>query len=132
MGKRIILADTSAIYALLDRSDKNHAHAVNIIREIQRRKQEVLITNFILAECHALLLRKLGMTISREWLQNNVWPIIRVTAADEEMAKMIILGYSDKTFSYTDATTFAVMKRLQIEEAYTFDRHFTQFGFRVL
>lgn len=128
----MILADTSAIYALLDRSDNNHTHAVRIIREIQHRGQEILMTNFTLAECHALLLRKLGTAISREWLQNNVWPVIRVTEADEDMAKMIILGYRDKAFSYTDATTFAVMKRLQIKEAYTFDRHFKQFGLRVL
>jgi predicted nucleic acid-binding protein len=131
MGQRLIMVDTSAIYALLDRSDKNHPRAVQILQNIQRKNKDILLTNFILAECHALLLSKLGAEIAREWLKNNIWPVISVTETDEEMAKVIILGYTDKKFSLTDATTFAVMKRLQIDEVFSFDRHFTQFGFQL-
>lgn len=125
------MVDTSAIYTLLDRSDNNHSCAVQILQNIQRKNKDILLTNFILAECHALLLSKLGAEIARGWLKNNIWPVISVTETDEEMAKVIILGYTDKKFSFTDATTFAVMKRLQIDEAFSFDGHFTQFGFRL-
>lgn len=40
----------------------------------------------------------------------------------------IICSYEDKTFSYTDATTFAVADRLGIRRAFAFDKHFVQFG----
>jgi predicted nucleic acid-binding protein len=40
-----------------------------------------------------------------------------------------IFTYTDKSFSYTDATTFAVMERLGINEALAFDQHFPQYGF---
>jgi predicted nucleic acid-binding protein len=39
--------------------------------------------------------------------------------------------YDDKDFSLTDALSFAVMDRLEISEAFTFDHHFRQYGFRV-
>jgi predicted nucleic acid-binding protein len=37
--------------------------------------------------------------------------------------------YGDKDFSFTDAISFGVMERLGIHVAFTFDRHFRQYGF---
>jgi predicted nucleic acid-binding protein len=44
----------------------------------------------------------------------------------------ILLGQEDKDYSYVDATSFAVMERLGIETAFTFDRHFEQYGWKRL
>jgi len=40
--------------------------------------------------------------------------------------------YTDKTFSYVDCSSFAVMERLRITAAFAFDPHFEQYGFRLL
>jgi predicted nucleic acid-binding protein len=56
----------------------------------------------------------------------------RVLGEDEVRAREIIFRYVDKDFSYVDATSFAVMERLGIEEALTLDNHFRQYGWRVL
>jgi predicted nucleic acid-binding protein len=58
--------------------------------------------------------------------------IIRVDEEDERRAREIIFRYDDKDFSLTNATSFAVMERAGISMAFTFDRHFAQYGFTVL
>jgi len=127
-----VLADTSAVYALIDRDDSYHRKAANILRSLPRRGITLLLTNFVVAESHALLLSRLGADMARDWLFKQIWPVERVNPQDEERAREIINRYTDKTFSYTDATSFAVMERLHLGEAFAFDPHFQQYGFRLL
>ena len=127
-----ILVDTSAIYALIDRDDAYHRKAVAILRSLPRRGLVPLLTNFIVTETHALFLSRLGADAARNWLLSQIWPVEPVEPQDEERAKDIIRRYIDKTFSYTDATSFAVMERLGIKEAFAYDPHFQQYGLRVL
>jgi len=49
-------------------------------------------------------------------LLKQIWPIEPVTAIDERKAREIIARYEDKTFSYNDATTFALMERLGLKD----------------
>ena len=65
---RSVLWDSSAILALLDADDADHTRAVVIARQIASDERPSFITNYIEAEAHALLLRKLGRAIAREWL----------------------------------------------------------------
>jgi hypothetical protein len=58
--------------------------------------------------------------------------VARSRASDEERAREVSYQYDDKDFSMTDAISFAVMERLRITQALTFDRHFAQYGFTVL
>jgi predicted nucleic acid-binding protein len=57
-----------------------------------------------------------------------VWSVERVSPEDEDTAAGIIYAQVDKRYSFTDATSFAVMQRLRLRAALHFDRHFTQFG----
>jgi predicted nucleic acid-binding protein len=127
-----VLVDTSAIFALLDRSDIRHPAARDALNDMRRRRVAPLITNFIIAESHALLLNRLNADIARRWVLDNAWPIERASDDDEARARTILRQYSDKTFSYTDATSFAVMERLGLKTAFAFDPHFRQYGFQVL
>ncbi|MBI4264234.1 MAG: PIN domain-containing protein [Acidobacteria bacterium] len=127
-----ILVDTSAVFALLDRSDVNHAAARDTLQGLKRRRTDPLLTNFIVAESHALVLSRLGADLARRWLLGNAWPVERVTEDDEARARAIIARFTDKTFSYTDATSFAVMERLGLKTAFAFDPHFRQYGFQLL
>jgi predicted nucleic acid-binding protein len=43
-------------------------------------------------------------------------------------AVAILRSHDDKTYSYCDALSFAVMERLGISEAIAFDRHFREYG----
>jgi predicted nucleic acid-binding protein len=127
-----VLVDTSAIYALLDQSDAHHPEAKASLESLKRARSEPVLTNFIVAECHALSLARLGARLARNWLLSNIWVVERVTADDEATARDIIRKYTDKTFSYTDATSFAVMDRLGLRTAFAFDPHFRQYGLQVI
>ena len=127
-----VLVDTSAVYALLDRNDRCHDGAREALESLRKRRTGPLLTNFIVAECHALSLSRLGADIARKWLLGNIWPVERVSVEDETKARVIIGQYTDKTFSYTDATSFAVMERLGVKTAFAFDPHFRQYGFLVV
>lgn len=127
-----VLVDTSAVYALLDRDDACHKAAKDSLGNLKRTRSEPLLTNFLVAECHALCLARLGAGLARRWLLTNAWTVERVTPDDEAAAREIIRKYTDKTFSYTDATSFAVMERLGLRTAFAFDPHFRQYGFQVL
>jgi predicted nucleic acid-binding protein len=41
-------------------------------------------------------------------------------------------NFQDKNFSFIDCSSFAVMKELNIQKAFAFDRHFEQFGFEII
>jgi len=127
-----ILVDTSAVYALVDRDDAFHRKAVAILRSLPGRGLTPVLTNFIVAESHALILSRLGAAMARRWLLSQAWQIEAVQARDEEVAKDIIRKYTDKSFSYTDATSFAVMARIGISVAFGCDPHFQQYGFKLL
>jgi uncharacterized protein len=82
-----------------------------------------------------LILSVLGRTHAAQFLkdmQESRTVIIRVRASDEERAKQFLFQYADKGFSFADAISFAVMERLDIRLAFTFDRDFAQYGFTVL
>jgi predicted nucleic acid-binding protein len=52
-----------------------------------------------------------------------------VTAADLEVAFAIALEFPDQDFSIVDRTSFAVMQRLGVHRAASFDEHFAIFRF---
>jgi predicted nucleic acid-binding protein len=130
---RSVLWDSSAILALLDADDADHARAADTARRIASEKRPSFVTNYVEAEAHALLLRKLGRFIASEWLLTGGLPIVRAGAEDERHAKEIIARYTDKDWTLCDAISFAVMDAHRVKRVFTFDHHFRQYGrFEVL
>lgn len=130
-----ILVDTGAFAALAVRDDTHHQRAMLAVQHLATRRSRLITTNFVVAETHALVLARAGRDLARRVLshiEQAVEEIVRVGEADEQRARTIIDLYDDKDFTLTDATSFAVMERLGIVDAFTFDRHFLQFGFLVL
>ncbi len=114
--------DTSAYYAFLDRTDTSHISAQSIFPKLLSDGSVLFTTNFVLAETHALLLNGIGRDAAMRFLDTffqSAMILIRVTEADETTAREILRASSDKEYSYTDATSFAVMDRLHIKEALT-------------
>lgn len=127
--------DTSAFYALADARDDNHNAARAIQDLLTTERWRLLTTNFVLAETHALTLSRLGRNVAAQVLrQIDLSPtmVVRATQADEQEARAILSTYDDKNFSLADAISFAIMKRMDINVAFTFDHNFTQYGLTAL
>lgn len=92
-----------------------------------------MLTNFIRAEAHALILNRLGRHAADRFIAELASAphstLVRVSEADEQAALSLIAQYHDRTFTLVDATSFVVMGRLHITHAFMFDRNFVQYGF---
>jgi predicted nucleic acid-binding protein len=126
--RRGVLWDSSAILALLDADDADHTRAVAAADRIVAERRPSFVTNYIEAEAHALLLRKLGRAIARQWLLTGGLPVLRAVPQEEERAKTILATHTDKDWSLCDTISFAVLESRGARMAFTFDHHFRQYG----
>jgi uncharacterized protein len=131
---RRIFVDTGAYFGATDRRDENHDLAASTMQELFKARRQFVTTNFVLAETHALILTRINRHVAADALVElrASQIIVRVRPRDERRAEEIIAQYDDKNFTFTDATSFAVMERLGLTQVFTFDHHFAQFGWRVL
>ena len=114
-----------------------HAQLVVMrLNEIISEGGRIVVTNFIVAELHALLLSRLhrhvAFTALSRLRESRDVDVIRVGQDDEDRAWEIIGRFTDKDFSFTDATSFAVMERLGITHAISLYAHFVQYGWVML
>lgn len=133
MASRRVFVDTSGYFALINADDVDHPWAIAVAARLAGGQRRLFTSNLILAETHALLLRRLGRDVAARFLASidRGSTVVRVAAVDERRAREIIAKHDDKDDTLTDAASFAVMERLRIEEAFTLDRHFVQYGFSV-
>ena len=129
MPPPLVFVDTSAWYALVDRKDLNHLAAV---RFVEQSAITLVTSTYVLDETVTLAKRHLSHAAAvrfgdRLW-KEEVARLVRISPEDEIRAWAIFARYGDKGFSYTDCTSFALMERLQLDSAFAFDAHFTQYG----
>ena len=131
---RAIFIDTSAHYAVINTRDLDHFRAEQFLKGTTRGSHTLLTTNYIVGETYTLLRRKLGHFMAVGYIEDlpRFCNIVRVEPDDEERAWQIIKQHDDKDYSYVDATSFAVMERLNLKRAFAFDKHFEQYGYQKL
>jgi predicted nucleic acid-binding protein len=126
-----VLIDTSGFFAALQSGDVGHERALEAMQRITDQRLRVCTSNFVIAETHALILARRNRAEAYSFLTSfdgGAIGVLAVTLEDEREARAIIERYADKDFSYTDATSFALIRRLGIASALSFDRHLLQFG----
>jgi predicted nucleic acid-binding protein len=127
-------ADTSGLYATLDADDQNHDRARTTWARLLERDGLLDTTNYVIVESLALVQHRLGIDAVRTFVA-DVRPVLRVewiTPEDHEGAVQGVLAAGRRSLSLVDCTSFAVMRRLGVDEVFAFDRHFGEQGFRTL
>jgi len=113
-----VFVDTGAHYALADANDPDHEEAMRLLQQISRQRYALVTSNFVISEVYTLLLRRLGWERAIyyvEELRAGATQVLGISAEDESRAWEILRQYQDQDFSYVDATSFAMMERLDIE-----------------
>jgi predicted nucleic acid-binding protein len=90
-------------------------------------------SNLVLGEVWTLLSRRLGHFHAMRWLdrfeQELRIGVERVQAEHEAAAWEWLRRHDERPYSFVDATSFALMRRLRIEEALAFGGAFAAAGF---
>lgn len=128
-----LFVDTSAWYPLADSGHPDHESIAVALRERVGRGARVVTTNLVLAEAHALLLRRAGIKAALNFVQLVRQPpnAVEYSTAEREAVALRdwLARFHDQDFSLTDAVSFVVMTELGIREVLALDRHFVTAGF---
>lgn len=130
-----MFADTSALFALAVVHDQYHSQARRISAELVAARTQLVTSNFIVAEFHALIVNRVSSASANEALsrlENSEIRFVRIFVRDEQRARNILNLYPGHGYTLTDATSFSVMERLGISVSFTFDHHFAMQGYAVL
>lgn len=126
-----LFVDTSAWYAFLSKSDRDHAAVARFLHEFEGR---LLTSNYIFDEAITLCRRRLGFvmagTLGTALLDSSVVEMIYLTPEDQAEAWRLFLARRDKVYSFTDCTSFVLMRRLGLDSALALDADFEQEGFQ--
>lgn len=127
------LADTSALYAVLDADDEFHDRARDAWIALLSEETTLVTTSYVLVETFALVQARLGMDAVRT-LADDLLPVVRavtVTGEDHRGALQALLAADRRDLSLVDCSSFVVMRRLGLRSAFTFDEDFRRQGFEV-
>ena len=130
----MIFVDTSALYAVLDRDDQNHALAKSTWGTLLQKDDPLIVSNYVVVETTALVQHRLGMEAVRV-LCGDVLPALDVhwIGEDEHMhAQNALLAADRRRVSLVDCSSFHVMRSRMVRTAFALDPHFREQGFEVL
>lgn len=128
-----VFVDTGGFLGLLVADDTSHARARELFAQANTERWRLVTTNAVVFETYSVLLvrsrdkRRAAMTFL-DLVATGQCRIERVRRVDEERAVSTLRSHEDKTYSFCDALSFAVMERLSIHDAISFDRHFREYG----
>ena len=130
-----IFVDTGAWVAIADKNDQYAKIATKFYTDLVLQRSNLFTSNLVLVETFNLLSRTIGSKSTTKFgdaLKTNVFLTVEsITLVDWERGWKIFGKYDDKDFSFTDCTSFALMERLKVKSAFSFDVHFRQYGFTV-
>ena len=131
-----IFVDTSAWFVLYDPNENRFPAARRFFEEHKLIPAELFTSNYVLDESISLIRKKIGhsqaVIFAESLFHSSVTRILEVDQTVRNQAWSYFKRYTDKEYSFTDCTSFALMKQFHVRNAFAFDDHFRHFGFTVV
>ena len=125
--------DSSAWIAYANRASSRHRE---VKRVLQERAGRLVTSNFVFDETVTFLVyaehHQAALRLGEKLLDGSSVTLVRLTVEDERSAWNLLSARPDQIFSFTDCTSFALMRRLEISTAVSLDADFRREGFEVL
>jgi predicted nucleic acid-binding protein len=136
MSRPPIFVDSAAWVALMDAADGLHRTAREYWQTAQAARATFLTTDYVLDEAYTLLRRRRNGLRMATVLHDVVDAARLVEVAEvsgdlRRHAWEIFVGYEEQVLSFTDCTSFALMRERRVFEVFTFDADFQRAGFVV-
>jgi predicted nucleic acid-binding protein len=123
----MIFVDTSAWYAAYVPSDKFNQAVLRILNDAS---EPVVTSDFVVDETMTLLRirgeNRRALSFGKDFLFDACARVEMIEFDDLKQAYQMFARYRDKDWSFTDCTSYVVMKRLSITNAVSLDEHFRQ------
>ena len=122
--------DTSFWFARAIARDGRHSDAMALADRF--RDIPAVTSNLVLGESWALLSHRAGHYRAARWLDGVLSERVTVERVDvdaEADAWQWLRQHDEHPYSFVDATSFALMRKLRIKEALAFDGDFAAAGF---
>jgi predicted nucleic acid-binding protein len=136
MAGREVFVDTSGLYALVDKSDTRHRQAREVVEKLLRAGRRLVVTDYVVTEAVNLANARSGSRVAVRVLdlveQSAGIRIEWIGSARFDKTKAFFRRHADHLYSFTDCSSFVIMRELRLTEALTTDRHFVEVGLRTL
>lgn len=127
-----VFVDTSGWVALFVENDKYHKKAKSIFENIKKSKAIIYTSDYVVDETITTIRGKGGykqsLLAGNVFFTSKIIEIVLVSPDHFQNAWQLYQKYRDKEFSFTDVTSFSIIKSFNIKKAFAFDRHFLQVG----
>lgn len=135
-----LFVDSSFFIAYYDDRDQWHTHAIRTAKNLIDEDPEFFISDYIYSETVSFLLTthpyhgySRAQDFDRVVIESEKYAFFRINDSLFHGAKEIFFRYNtDKRWSFTDCTSYAMMTDLGLRKVLTFDEHFSEMGFEII
>ena len=129
-----LFVDTSALYALLVGTERDHRAVLEVFRVAAERGRRMVTTNYVLVETAALLQHRIGLAPVHD-LEERILPLITVHWVSDELHRRAVerlFRIDKRKVSLVDAVSFVVMDTEGLTDVLGLDPDFAAEGFHIL
>jgi predicted nucleic acid-binding protein len=132
----LLFVDTAGWMACADSAAAAHLRC-RLARDEWLKGGGVLVTtDYVIDETLTLIRLRIGLEAAESWWEQCVQSArLRREAIDDlraDKARSLFFRLRDKTLSFTDCTSFVVMRELGVSSVLTLDHHFAQMRFKIM
>lgn len=124
-----VLLDTSALYALISRTDDFHPRALDAYRDLLAGDSRLWITSYVLVEFGALVHHRLGFEPIRTFVEStqDVYETLWMDSEVHSQAWAEFENRSGRGLNFVDWTTLTAARKIGAA-IFTFDEGFAREG----